>query len=243
MRLQWLALTSDSLSRIARLPNLQELSLEDATIEEGKEWNMEDVTFQNLKYLTLVRVKFSEWQVDAEKSFPVLEELYIRRCDELMDIPDSFGDIASLELIKVRFCPQLIESTINIKEYVEEMTGEDKLDVCLYSCPLYSFFYDRGVWAKIKEYVEEMTGDKLEIRSNEHIFGACFQNGDMTWWIGKLLFSPLLCSTKTNTFAFLSSSYAKQKCRLVVSCQSNFEVEMVKGHCATPDGMSCSAGG
>ncbi|KAK6780433.1 hypothetical protein RDI58_022617 [Solanum bulbocastanum] len=45
MRLQGLALTSDTLSRIARLPNLQELILEDKIIEEGKEWNMEDVTF------------------------------------------------------------------------------------------------------------------------------------------------------------------------------------------------------
>uniref|UniRef100_M1ACM9 NBS-LRR resistance protein n=1 Tax=Solanum tuberosum TaxID=4113 RepID=M1ACM9_SOLTU len=77
MRLQWLALSSDSLSKIARLPNLQELSLEDAIIEEGKEWNMEDVTFQNLKSLTLVRVEFSEWQVDAEKSFFVVEKLII----------------------------------------------------------------------------------------------------------------------------------------------------------------------
>ncbi|KAH0676669.1 hypothetical protein KY285_024470 [Solanum tuberosum] len=70
MRLQWLSLTSDTLSRIGRLPNLQELILEDTIIEEGKEWNMEDVTFQNLKSLNLHRVEFSEWQVDAEKSFP-----------------------------------------------------------------------------------------------------------------------------------------------------------------------------
>ncbi|KAK6790237.1 hypothetical protein RDI58_014037 [Solanum bulbocastanum] len=130
MRLQWVALTSDTLSRIARLPNLEELILDDTIIDEGKEWNMEDVTFHNLKYLTLVRVKFSEWQVDAEKSFPVLEKLDVSSCDELMDIPDSIGDIASLELIIVWYSPQLEESIFNIKEYVEEMTGEDKLHVC-----------------------------------------------------------------------------------------------------------------
>ncbi|WMV31426.1 hypothetical protein MTR67_024811 [Solanum verrucosum] len=60
MKLQRLALTSNSLSRIGRLPNLQELILEDAIIEEGKEWNMKDVTFQNLKSLNLVMVQFSE---------------------------------------------------------------------------------------------------------------------------------------------------------------------------------------
>ncbi|XP_049405510.1 late blight resistance protein R1-A-like [Solanum stenotomum] len=128
MTLQWLSLTSDTLSRISRLPNLQELILEDTIIEEGKEWNMEDLTFQKLKSLQLDRLEFSEWQVDAEKSFPVLEKLHINGCDKLMDIPDSFGDIASLELIVLWFSPQLRESAINIKEYVEEMTGEDKLE-------------------------------------------------------------------------------------------------------------------
>ncbi|KAK4716683.1 hypothetical protein R3W88_015021 [Solanum pinnatisectum] len=129
MRLQGLALTFDSMSRIARLPNLQRLSLEDTIIKEGKEWNMEDVTFQNLKFLKLHRVEFSEWQVDAEKSFPVLEKLDINCCYKLMEIPDSFGDIASLKLINVWYSPQLKESIFNIKEYVEEMTGEDKLEV------------------------------------------------------------------------------------------------------------------
>ncbi|KAH0670237.1 hypothetical protein KY290_025658 [Solanum tuberosum] len=129
LKLKGLALTSDTLSRIARLPNLQELILKDTIIEEGKEWNMEDVTFQNLKSLKLDYVKFSEWQVDAEKSFPVLEKLYIFVCDELMEIPESFGDIASLELIIVWCSPKLRESTFNIKKYVEEMTGEDKLEI------------------------------------------------------------------------------------------------------------------
>ncbi|KAH0755380.1 hypothetical protein KY290_025650 [Solanum tuberosum] len=131
LTLKGLALTSDSLSRIARLPNLQKLILKNAIIDGGAgEWNMEDVTFEKLKYLKLEELEFSEWQVDAEKSFPVLEELCIRRCDELMAIPDSFGDIASLKIITVLSSPQLKESIFNIKEYVEEMTGEDKLDVC-----------------------------------------------------------------------------------------------------------------
>ncbi|KAH0670234.1 hypothetical protein KY290_025655 [Solanum tuberosum] len=130
--LKCIALTSDSLSRIARLPNLQKLSLEWTIIEEGDEWNMEDVTFQNLKSLKLIYVSFSEWQVDAEKSFPVLEKLNIDSCGHLQEIPDSFGDIASLELIKVRFSPRLKQSIFNIKKYVEEMNGEDKLEVRFY---------------------------------------------------------------------------------------------------------------
>ncbi|XP_069154641.1 putative late blight resistance protein homolog R1A-3 [Solanum lycopersicum] len=130
LKLKGLALTSDTLSRIARLTTLQALCLKDTIIEEGKEWNMEDVTFQYLKSLKLVNVSFSEWQVDGEESFPMLEMLHIRRCDTLMDIPDSFGDIASLKLINVWYSPQLKNSSFSIKEYVEEMTGEDKLVVC-----------------------------------------------------------------------------------------------------------------
>ncbi|XP_015076027.1 putative late blight resistance protein homolog R1A-3 [Solanum pennellii] len=154
LKLEEFAVTSDTLSR---LPNLEELSLEQVIIGEGKEWNMEDhvvfqnlkslklswlkfskwnmedhIIFQDLKYLELKYLNFSEWKVDAEKSFPVLEELFISGCDKLMEIPDSFGDIASLKFINVRYSPQLKESLFKIKEYVEEMTGEDKLDVEFY---------------------------------------------------------------------------------------------------------------
>ncbi|KAM3267222.1 hypothetical protein P3S67_032587 [Capsicum chacoense] len=123
-------LSSDELSGIGRsLPNLQKLELWKASIEGGKEWNMEQVTFRNLKSLTLFEVSFSEWQVIADESFPVLEELYIQYCSELIEIPESFGDIASLKFISVWASRQLKESALNIKEYVEEMTGEDKLEV------------------------------------------------------------------------------------------------------------------
>uniref|UniRef100_K4CU35 NB-ARC domain-containing protein n=1 Tax=Solanum lycopersicum TaxID=4081 RepID=K4CU35_SOLLC len=64
-----------------------------------------------------------------KKCFPMLEKLDISRCYELMDIPDSFGDIASLKFINVPYNPQFIESIFSIKEYVEEMTGEDKLEL------------------------------------------------------------------------------------------------------------------
>ncbi|KAM3268210.1 hypothetical protein P3S67_031760 [Capsicum chacoense] len=123
-------LSSDELSGIGRsLPNLQKLELWNASIEGGKEWNMEQVTFRNLKSLTLVEVSFSEWQVIADESFPVLEELYIQYCSELIEIPESFGEIASLTFISVWASLQLKESTLNIKKYVEEMMGEDKLEV------------------------------------------------------------------------------------------------------------------
>ncbi|KAF3632716.1 putative disease resistance protein RPP13-like [Capsicum annuum] len=68
-------------------------------------------------------------QVIADESFPVLEELEIRYCTKLTEIPEIFGDIASLKSISVLGRPQLKESALKIREYDEEMTGEDKLEV------------------------------------------------------------------------------------------------------------------
>lgn len=56
--------------------------------------------------------------------------LDMSRCDELMDIPNSFGDIVSLKFIHLWYISHLKNSSFDIKEHVEEMTGEDKLEVC-----------------------------------------------------------------------------------------------------------------
>ncbi|KAL3365037.1 hypothetical protein AABB24_010269 [Solanum stoloniferum] len=124
-------LTSNSLSTIARLPNLEELLL-CRTIIHGEEWNMgEEDTFENLKFLKLRQVTLSKWEV-GEKYFPKLEKLVLDGCCKLEEIPPSFGDIYSLKIIKVDYNRQLKDSAMMIKQYVEDMTGEDKLQVhCL----------------------------------------------------------------------------------------------------------------
>ncbi|CAN4101964.1 unnamed protein product [Withania somnifera] len=121
-------LTSDSLSIIGKLLKLEELNLVRAIIQGG-EWNMrEEDTFVNLKYLKLKDVNLAKWEV-GEESFPVLEKLKLKECPKLEEIPPSFGDIYSLKIIKLVESPQLEDSAKNIKEYVEEMTGEDKLQI------------------------------------------------------------------------------------------------------------------
>ncbi|KAM3309388.1 hypothetical protein P3S67_011132 [Capsicum chacoense] len=120
--------TSDSLSTIARLPNLEELLLI-RTIMLGKEWNMgEEDTFVNLKYLDLEEVTLAKWEF-GEESFPVLEKLALWDCHMLEEIPPSFGNISTLKIIQLVESPQLEDSVLKIKEYVEEMTGEDKLQI------------------------------------------------------------------------------------------------------------------
>ncbi|OIT22829.1 putative late blight resistance protein -like r1b-8 [Nicotiana attenuata] len=94
-------LSSDSLSKIAILPNLQKLTLNRTMIQE-EEWNVveEEDTFKNLKYLELYMVRLSKWHV-GEESFPVLEQLILAECNRLEEIPSSFGDITSLSRIKL----------------------------------------------------------------------------------------------------------------------------------------------
>ncbi|KAG5598160.1 hypothetical protein H5410_029530 [Solanum commersonii] len=124
-------LSSDSLSIIARLPNLENLTLKN-TIIQGEEWNMgEEDTFENLKFLELDEVALAKWEV-GEESFPVLEKLVLWRCRKLDEIPPSFGDIYSLKIIKVDYNRHLKDSAMMIKQYVEDMTGEDKLQRACY---------------------------------------------------------------------------------------------------------------
>ncbi|KAK4717506.1 hypothetical protein R3W88_015844 [Solanum pinnatisectum] len=115
-------MTSDSLSTIARLPNLKELTLY-RTIIHGEEWNMgEEDTFKNLKYLKLHQVTLARWEV-GEESFPALEKLKLEGCCDLEEIPPSFGDIYSLKIIKLVNSPQLEDFALKIKEYAEDMRG------------------------------------------------------------------------------------------------------------------------
>ncbi|KAL3333922.1 hypothetical protein AABB24_030605 [Solanum stoloniferum] len=121
-------LTSNSLSTIARLPNLEELYL-NSTIIQGEEWNMgEEDTFKNLKFLNLEYVTLSKWEV-GEESFPKLKKLELERCCKLVEIPPSFGDIWSLKIIKLVESPQLEDSAMKIKLYAEDMRGGDELQV------------------------------------------------------------------------------------------------------------------
>ncbi|PHU18081.1 hypothetical protein BC332_13776 [Capsicum chinense] len=70
-------LTVDALSRIGRsLPNLQRLGLVRVSIHGGEEWNMAEVTFENLKSLKFDNMSFSEWHI-TDQSFPVLSRNYL----------------------------------------------------------------------------------------------------------------------------------------------------------------------
>ncbi|KAM3376564.1 hypothetical protein P3S68_015279 [Capsicum galapagoense] len=85
-------------------------------------------TFENLKYLGLNEVTVAKWEF-GEESCPVLGKLALRRCHKLTEIQPNFGDIGSLKIIQLAESPQLEDSALEIKQYFEDITGEDKLQI------------------------------------------------------------------------------------------------------------------
>uniref|UniRef100_M1D7E3 Plant resistance protein n=1 Tax=Solanum tuberosum TaxID=4113 RepID=M1D7E3_SOLTU len=88
----------------------------------------EEDSFENLKFLKLEQVTLAMWDI-GEESFPVLEKLELWGCHKLMEIPPSVGDICSLKIIKLVESPQLEDSAMKIKEYIEDMRGGDVLQI------------------------------------------------------------------------------------------------------------------
>ncbi|PHT77878.1 hypothetical protein T459_15930 [Capsicum annuum] len=64
------------------------------------------------------------WKVE-ENTFPILEKLGLRGCHMLEEIPPSFSDIFSLKIIKLEESPQLEVSAKKIKQYIEDLGGEE----------------------------------------------------------------------------------------------------------------------
>ncbi|OIS98991.1 putative late blight resistance protein -like r1a-6 [Nicotiana attenuata] len=130
--------TIDStISIIAGLSSLEYLKLRDPRWGESKElqseeWCLRDITFHKLKLLKLDRLVISRWEA-SEESFPLLETLVIRRCNELEEIPNSFTDIQTLKQIKVLSCSKdsLKASAVRIKEEVEDIEGCDRVDIII----------------------------------------------------------------------------------------------------------------
>ncbi|XP_049364223.1 putative late blight resistance protein homolog R1A-3 [Solanum verrucosum] len=122
------------ISFIVGLPRLEYLKLEDVDFTENEprslEWFLRDITFHKLKFLKLVNLNISRWDT-SEESFPLLETLVVKRCDNLEEIPLSFADIPTLKQIKLIYYKNesLKASVVKIKENVEENEGNDRIDL------------------------------------------------------------------------------------------------------------------
>ncbi|KAM3222489.1 putative late blight resistance protein R1A-3 [Capsicum chacoense] len=130
-------ISESMISVIAGLPSLECLSLKlEDLVYESEEWCLRDITFHKLKFLKLDGLNISRWDV-SEESFPMLETLVIKDCDDLEEIPLSFADIQTLKQIKLIDCHESLEaSTVRIKEEVESIEGCDRINLILFKFKL-----------------------------------------------------------------------------------------------------------
>ncbi|KAL8557601.1 hypothetical protein ACS0TY_004886 [Phlomoides rotata] len=115
------------MSIVGSLPNLQVLKLKNNACD-GDTWETSDGEFPQLKFLLIEGSKLKHW-VTEKDHFPRLERLVLRKCRYLREIPDSIGEISTLELIEVGYVSgSLMESVRKIQED-QQSYGNDALQV------------------------------------------------------------------------------------------------------------------
>ncbi|KAL8557590.1 hypothetical protein ACS0TY_004875 [Phlomoides rotata] len=93
-RLPW-----KDMSIVGGLPNLQVLKLYNGACD-GDTWETADGEFQQLQYLLIWGSNLKDWNTESDH-FPKLKRLVLNRCWNLTAIPNSIGDISTLEMVTV----------------------------------------------------------------------------------------------------------------------------------------------
>ncbi|XP_051133227.1 putative late blight resistance protein homolog R1A-10 [Andrographis paniculata] len=106
----------DYSDRIGELPNLEILNLS-SCLFESQTWEVGKGGFGRLRMLRLHRVDMVTWRAD-ERHYPRLEQLDIRNCFRLEEIPSGIGEIPTLQIINVHktMSPSAVESLRRIQE-------------------------------------------------------------------------------------------------------------------------------
>ncbi|CAI9112164.1 OLC1v1012557C1 [Oldenlandia corymbosa var. corymbosa] len=112
------------ISAIDKLPNLEALTLHYAFI--GLDWDKEEEegTFPKLKFLKLRYLSLDRWTA-SDDSFPSIETLILEECYSLDKIPSCIAQSSTLQMIKVKQCPQIVNSIKEIYEMQMDMGNED----------------------------------------------------------------------------------------------------------------------
>ncbi|XP_015161022.1 putative late blight resistance protein homolog R1A-3 isoform X2 [Solanum tuberosum] len=122
LKLSRFYLDSQFLSETAdHLKHLEVLKLYHLVFGDHGEWKVSNGMFPQLKILKLEYVCLMKWIV-ADDAFPNLEQLVLRGCKYLMEIPSCFMNILSLKYIEVHSCN---ESVVKSAKDIEETQVED----------------------------------------------------------------------------------------------------------------------
>lgn len=121
------------ISTISSLSNLEVLKLEGNAFR-GRQWDVKDGEFPNLKVLKLRKLEISEWTA-SDDSYPSLQQVLVQSCWNLQDIPYSFGRSYSKQLIELRSCRlSAVRATLKIKEIQTEDMGNSEFKVIWWQC-------------------------------------------------------------------------------------------------------------
>nr|ABO92983.1 putative disease resistance protein [Solanum tuberosum] len=122
LKLSGFYLDSHYLSETAdHLKHLEVLKLYRVEFGDHGEWKVSNGMFPQLKILKLNYVCLMKWIV-ADDAFPNLEQLVLRGCKDLMEIPFCFMDILSLKYIELDNCNK---SVVKSAKDIEEAQVED----------------------------------------------------------------------------------------------------------------------
>ncbi|KAH6826271.1 hypothetical protein C2S53_012232 [Perilla frutescens var. hirtella] len=113
---------------IGSLPNLQVLKLLNHACV-GETWETDDDKFPQLKFLLIDRSRLRQWTTQGSSSFPMLRCLVLRYCWYLKEIPESIGEIPTLELIEVYSCTRSIAESVEQIRKDQHSYGNDALRV------------------------------------------------------------------------------------------------------------------
>nr|GMD63291.1 putative late blight resistance protein homolog R1B-16 [Ipomoea batatas] len=116
------------ISILSSLPKLEVLKLIGCTCND-EEWKLsEKEIFKQLTYLEIVTNMFKRWEA-SNMHFPNLQQLILSGCFKLEAIPVEFGEIVTLELIKLKHClPSVVDSAKQILDEQHDQ-GNDNMFV------------------------------------------------------------------------------------------------------------------
>ncbi|XP_049356872.1 putative late blight resistance protein homolog R1C-3 [Solanum verrucosum] len=136
---QYLSETAD------HLKHLEVLKLYYVEFGDHREWKVSNGMFPQLKILKLKCVSLLKWIV-ADDAFPNLEQLVLRGCRHLMEIPSCFMDILSLQYIEVENCNEsVVKSAMNIQETQVEDNQNTNFKLILIEIHLFYLFDMKGI--------------------------------------------------------------------------------------------------
>ncbi|XP_055829309.1 putative late blight resistance protein homolog R1A-10 isoform X2 [Solanum dulcamara] len=124
----------EDVANIITLPNLEVLKIKDNGFL-GDVWRLNDEDiFNQLKFLLISWTGLKHWKAGSI-NFPKLQRLCLKRCMNLEEIPQDFGEICTLESIELHGCSiSAAKSGKEIQEEQESM-GNECLNVLIYNHP------------------------------------------------------------------------------------------------------------